>query len=396
MTSRNWPNGFARACVTISLLAGVLAAQPAQKAPAVALVNAADAAQWQDMTREAGWRVIAAEVPAGSGPDQRVLALAKQVEAAIASGSVDPARIYVAGRGNDSALVFYTISRMPDLWAAGVAVGGSPKPAIDTNRVWAVNFTLAPVLWLGSEADVDLARQLKFAKMNLEFRAVANSAPASTVIDWLATHRREIPPPEIDCETNSPEFARCYWIRMTKFDPNERNDVLEATRIPGGSGAALDLGGFGFKLDDPGPGVLITYLPEKYNGPLKLNDRIVELDGRRIENAKHYQALMEKFTEEKGAVATVQRGKERIRVETRVVVPRAGSGITARVQARYLPAEKRIEIVTRTVTELRATLPAEWMPAGVLWNGLTLENIKDPGCWVLSMQKELLRAEKCQ
>ena len=31
---------------------------------------------------------------------------------------------------------------------------------------------------------------------------------------------------------------------MTKFDPAERNDVLDSTRIPGGTGAALDLGGF--------------------------------------------------------------------------------------------------------------------------------------------------------
>ncbi len=60
---------------------------------------------------------------------------------------------------------------------------------------------------------------------------------------------------------------------MTKFDAAERNDVLDSTRIGGGNGAALDLGAFGFKVDEPGPGVLVTSLPEKYPGPLKMGDR---------------------------------------------------------------------------------------------------------------------------
>ena len=42
--------------------------------------------------------------------------------------------------------------------------------------------------------------------------------------------------------------------------------MLASTRIPGGTGAALDLGGFGFKTDDPGPGVLVTSLPENTAG----------------------------------------------------------------------------------------------------------------------------------
>ncbi|MDE3165675.1 MAG: hypothetical protein KGN36_07715 [Acidobacteriota bacterium] len=364
--------------------------------PAIALVNAADAAQWQQMTRDLGWRVITAPVAADAGPDQIALALAKQVEAAVESGTVDPARVYIAGRGDDSAVVFYVISRVPDLWAAGVAVGGSPKPAIDTNRIWAANFTLVPVLWLGGADQESLAQQLKFARMNVEWRVTSNGAPASVVLNWLSTHHQEIPPPEVDCETNSPQFARCYWVQMTKFDSTERNDVLETTRIAGGSGAVLDLGGFGFKLDDPGPGVLVTYLPPKYDGPLKLNDRLVALDGRPLENAAFYQKLIEKITEQKSAVVLVQRGKDRIRVETRIKVPSTDAGITARVQARYLPVEKHIEIVSRTVTELRVNLPAEWMPAGVLWNGFALENIDRPGCWVLSLQKDLARAEKCQ
>ena len=67
---------------------------------------------------------------------------------------------------------------------------------------------------------------------------------------------------------------------------------------------------------------------------------------------------MEKVTEEKPVTVTVQRGKERVRVETRIVLPRREAGITARVEAQYLPADKEIQIVSRTVTEMRVTLPA--------------------------------------
>src|SRR4051812_42726270 len=172
---------------------------------------------------------------------------------------------------------------------------------------------------------------------------------------------------------------------MTKFDAAERKDVLDSTRVATGTGAALDLGGFGLKLDDPGPGVLVSFLPEKYSGPLKMSDRIVSLDGRPVADVKQYQELMEKYTEERPAVIAVQRGKERVRIETRIVLPRRDTGPTARVEAQYRPAEKEIQIVSRTATEMRITIPAAWLPATLLWNGLTMENLKEAGCWMLSI-----------
>ena len=45
---------------------------------------------------------------------------------------------------------------------------------------------------------------------------------------------------------------------------------------------------------------------------------------------------------------------------------------------------------------MRVTVPPEWVPATLLWNGLTLENLKEAGCLTLSVEKELLRAEKCK
>ena len=398
MTSRNWPKEFVRACATISLLlVWPLAGQTTRtKTPAVALLDPGDAAQWQNWTREAGWQVIAAAGVPAPDIDSRLRALAAAVESAIQSGSVDPERVYIAGRGDAAAAVFYAISRVPDLWAAGAALGGSPKAALDSNRIFAANFSLVPVLWIAGDDSKPMVEKLTAAKLNLEWQPASGGASAVGLIHWLAQHKREAFPLSIDCETNSPTFARCYWIQPTKFDAGERNDVLPSTRIPGGTGAALDLGGFGFKLDDPGPGVLVTSLPEKYSGPLKSGDRLIALDGKPLASARQYLEWMEKVTDEKPAVVTVQRGKERIRVETRITLPRRESGVTSRVEAQYLPAEKEIQIVSRTIAEMRVTVAPQWVPATLLWNGLTLENLQEAGCWVLAVQKELLHAEKCK
>ena len=260
----------------------------------------------------------------------------------------------------------------PPVWR-----GRSPKAAIDTNRIFAANFTNVPVLWISGDDGKPMAEKLTAAKLNVEWQPASGGANVVSLLRWLAKHKRDPFPLSIDCETNSPTFARCYWIQPTKFDANERNDVLPSTRIPGGTGAALDLGGFVFKTDDPGPGVPVTSLPDKYSGPLKAGDRLVALDGKALANAIQYLELMEKVTEERAAVVTVQRGKDRIRVETRIILPRREMGVTSRVEAQYLPADKEIQIVSRTITEMRVTVPPEWVPAALLWNGLSLENLKE-------------------
>ena len=188
------------------------------------------------------------------------------------------------------------------------------------------------MLWISGDDAKPMVEKLTAAKLNLEWQPASSGANAVALFQWLAQHKREAFPLSIDCETNSPTFARCYWIQPTKFDANERNDVLPSTRIPGGTGAVLDLGGFAFKKDDPGPGVLVTSLPEKYSGPLKAGDRLIALDGKPLADARQYLEMMEKVTDEKPAVVTVQRGKDRIRVETRIVLPRRDTGVTSRVQ----------------------------------------------------------------
>jgi dienelactone hydrolase len=358
------------------------------------LVDGADAEQWRTWTKDLGWQVIA-PAAANPNPDLWVQALASAVEAAIGNSGVDPARVYLVGRGSGAAAVFYAISHVPDLWAAGIALGGSPKQAVDTNRLFSANFTNVPVLWIGESGDQALAEKLKSAGLNLEWR-LAKGITNADVFEWLAHHQRDEFPAAIDCETNSAAFARCYWIRMTKFDANERNDVLPSTRVAAGSGAALDLGAFSYSLTDAGPGVLVSHLPEKYSGPLKMGDRIVALEGKPIQDAHQFAETMEQIVEEKAVVALVQRGKERIRVETRIVLPKRDSAVSARVQAQYSPAEKEIQIISRTVTEMRVTVPPAWAPATLYWNGLSLEDLKTPGCYVLTVEKELLHASPCE
>ena len=397
MKLRSWLKGSAPACGIISALAcGLAAAQAPIKAPALTLADPVDAPQWEALAKASGWQVI---VPtAADNPDARAQAMAEAVHKAVAAGAADPARIYLVGRGSASAMVFYAISRVPDLWAAGVAVEGSPQSAIDTDRLFAANFQHAPVLWVSAGAeDQALAARLKESGMNLEWRAAGPSVAGASLLEWLGAHQREEFPTEIDCETNSPAFAGCYWIQMTKFDATERNDVVTSSRIAGAARPSLDLGGFGFRVGDPGPGVLVSFLPPKYAGPLKMGDRIMALDGRPLADARQYLATMAKYTEEKPAVATIERGKDRLRLETRVIVPRRETIITARVQAQYLPEEKQLQIVSRTVTEMKITVPPAWAEGGKLfWNGLALEKIDGPGCYVLSIDRELLRAARCQ
>ncbi len=361
--------------------------------PALALVDAADAAQWQAVVKDAGWRVITG-APADN-PDARVQALAAAVGQAIHDGA-DPARIYLAGRGAATAAVFYTISRVPDLWAGAIAIEGSPEPAVETGRIFAANFAAVPLLWASQAAgDQELAGKLKSMGMNLEWRSSTGLSDRA-VLDWLAQYRREPFPSQIDCETNTPTFASCYWIQLTRFDPGERNDMLRSTRLEGAARAALALGAFGYRADEPGPGVLVAKLPDGYSGPLKTGDRIVALEGRPIENAHAYLEMMGKYTEEKPVVAMVERGKGRMRMETRVVLPPREAMVTARVQAQFMPAEREIQIVSRTVTEMRVTIPAAWAAESKLfWNGLALEKIDGPGCFVLREEKELLDAARC-
>ena len=370
-------------------------AQPA-KSPLLVLLGG-DTQTWQASCQQRGWQLIEPwSQLADKNGDERIKALAAKISEAVQRLAVDDTRIYLAGQGEAASTLFYAAVRIPDLFAAAVAAGGSPRAAIDSNRLFAANTTNLPVLWLFANKDEEpLGQKLKSGGFNLESREEPAAKPAE-IFDWLARHQRNAYPTTADCETGSPLFSRCYWVEMTRFDAAERNEVLDSTRIqPIGSGAWLAIGPFGFDPAAPGPGVEVARLPDKYEGPLKLHDRIVAFAGKELKDGAEYAQILYQSYEEKPIVVMVARGKEHLRLETRIVLPRRDDAVTARVRATYLPDLREVEVISRMVTQIKLTLPAEWLPAKISWNGTEVARADAAGCWLLDEQKELLTAKRC-
>jgi hypothetical protein len=160
-----------------------------------------------------------------------------------------------------------------------------------------------------------------------------------------------------------------------------------------GSGAGLAVGAFGFKTGAPGPGLEVEWLPDNYKGPLKLGDRIVSIAGKEIKNGQGYVDMMDEGKEEKRVGVILQRGKERVRIETRIVLPDRGGAFTARVQAQFLRDSKEVLVISREVGEMRLALPEYWLPAGINWNGNEMGKADAAGCWLLAAGAQ---ARKCQ
>jgi hypothetical protein len=323
---------------------------------------------------QAGWSVLPV---AEAAPND---ATAKAVRAAVKQG---PACL--AGAGPSSAAVFYLASRVPDLWAAALAVEGSPKAAIDTGRIFSANTQLVPLLWVTSAKETPAP-----PGYNLERRSPAE-VTVGQALAWLAAHRRDEFPAKVDCETGNPELARCYWVELTKLDFARRNDVLETTRLMPGAGASLALGGFGFDPSASGPGVLVSWLPEKYQGPLKLGDRIVAVGGTPMADARSYLEYMDQVTDERRVAVMVLRGRDRLRLETRLVLPRRDELQTARLRAEFLPETRELLIISRGVAEIRLTLPSYWLPCPINWNGTAAGTADAPGCWAATEGGQLRR-----
>ena len=341
---------------------------------------------WRTAAGSRGWQVIAPygqSATFGDGAAAMLEAVIKEVRSRFA---VDPSRIYLTAGEAASPLAFYIASRAPHLMGATMAIGGSPRDAIETNGLFGANTALDPVLWVVDPAGQASAEPLRRALTDAGYNVVMRSSQGFTedaALEWLGKSRLPAYPPKADCETGNLAFGRCYWVRITRFDASQRNDVLPSTRVRPGSGASLALGGFGYRLSAAGPGVLVEWLPEGYKGPLKLQDRIVSLAGRTLEDAASYMSLMDGMTEEKGVAVLVQRGKERVRLETRIVLPKREEVLTARVQAEYLADEKDLLVITRGVGELRLDLPEDWLPTHVNWNGIDMGSADKPGCWLL-------------
>jgi pimeloyl-ACP methyl ester carboxylesterase len=349
-------------------------------------------AQWQPLAAAAHWNLA---IPLIAGLSDPAVQAAEGVLSAAKKQlpGLDENRVYLVGQGASTAEVFYTLSRAPDLWAAVLAIQGSAGPAINSFRLFGANTWNTPLLWIAAAPEVDLYRhKLSAADFRFETQPEAN---VQQVFEWLAKHRRAPFPLTVDCETGSPAFARCFWIEMTKFDPKLRNDVLKSTRVLPGSGASIAIGPFGFDPLAAGPGAVVGMLPKNYQGPLRLNDRIVMLAGKEVRDGREYSQMMDDIKEEKSVAILVQRGKERTRMETKIVLPKREETITARIEGRYTPDQKELLLIGRAVTQARVTIPPDWPPLSVSWNGLDFPKLESAGCWLLSIEKDPPQATKC-
>ena len=358
---RSWPSAFVRVCGAVSLCGGLAAAQDTTL---VLLSGAADS-PWPAIAAETGWRLVRPDLSKAppAWTDAGLSAILPAAER----------RVFLIAEHDLAAAAFYAASRTPHAWMATVAIGGSPRAAVATNRLYAANTNLTPVLWISEQADPRLER----GKFNVEIRPTATG---KDVVDWLNARQREAFPPEVDCETGNPKFARCFWAEITGFDARRRNDVLDSTRIWAGSGAYLDLGGFGFQPGAPGPGVEVAWLPPRYSGPLRLGDRLVAVAGREIHDSDDYAAFMDQQVDGKPAAVMVVRGKERKRIETHIIVTPREELTTARIRAQFLQEAREILLITRQVSALRVRIPEHWSGMAASWNGQDLGKL-ETGCW---------------
>ncbi len=345
----------------------------------VVLAGAQDAAALQSLTKK-NWN-FAVPQTACLG-DWGVKALEAIVAEAVKYPKVLTDRVYLVAAGEFAWMAFYAASRSPALFAATVAVAGSPKPAMDSNRLFAGNSMNTPVYWVrpagpGALQDLLLSR-LRAANFRVQTVATLDEAMEKAQHQALDAF-----PVMADCESGNMAFGRCFWVEITALDAAKRNDAFASSRVNPGSGASLSIGPFGYDAGASGPGVVVGWLPESYKGPLQRDDRILAVDGKPVEDGLAYLRLMDEFRDEKSVSVMVQRGKDRKRIEARIQLPKREELVTGRAQGQYLADSKEILLGSRGVGRLRVYVPPQWAGSSINWNGETVGTAGKEGCWSL-------------
>ena len=274
----------------------------------------------------------------------------KAVETMVADAAkrspIDGSRIYLLG---EAQFVTFAVSRLPDLWAAAASVGGDPNLAVKTNKIFTANSQLVPVLEAKSEKEA---------------------------VDFLAGKQHPDLPPKVDCETGNQAFSRCYFLQIMKFDTRMINRALGTTRVNPGPLVSLAIGPFNYSLD------LEVLTPA---GGLKAGDRIIAVNGKDVNGRDAFEQAMARMSDERPVTLMVQRGKQRVRIETSAKVATRDEPLTGRIQGEYSVESKELLIISRAVAEFVVLIPRAWSGATINWNGSEVNKNTAAGCWVVSV-----------
>ncbi len=292
----------------------------------------------------ADWMTLAPQVDALS--DLGIKMVEVMLSDAAKRTNVNFSRVYLLG---ESQFVTFGVSRLPDVWAAAAWMGGDVKLAIATNKIFSGNGALIPKLEAKSEKEA------------IEFVEKQEQLPM---------------PAKVDCETGNQAFTRCYYLQITKFDMRMMNQALGTTRISSGPQVSLAIGNFAYT-----PDLEIT----KPVGPLKMGDRILAVNGKEVNEHNAYEQLIARLNEDREVTLTVQRGKQRVRIETTAKIAKREEPLSARIQAEYFPDSKELLVISRAVGEFVVQLPRPWTGATINWNGVEVNKNTAAGCWVVSM-----------
>ena len=157
--------------------------------------------KWSQATNALQWRLVAPSFGKDLPPwsDFAAKALDLMVADSASRAPLDRTAIYLVGEGNGASGVFFQISRIPDLWAAALAINGNPQFAIESNRFFAANAAATPVLWIVPDKEQSalgpLRARLTDAGCNVEQWPAAGST-TSKAFAWLAGHHRDAGPAE--------------------------------------------------------------------------------------------------------------------------------------------------------------------------------------------------------
>jgi hypothetical protein len=255
-------------------------------------------------------------------------------------------RVYLLG---EAQFVTFAVSRIPDICAAAASVGGDAKLAIATNKIYTANSQLVPKLDAKSEKEA---------------------------IDFVGKQETMPMQPKVDCETGNQAFTRCYYLQITKFDPRMINQALGTTRVNPGPLVRLAIGQFGYT-----PDIEVT----KAMGPLKTGDRIIAFNGKEVNDHNEYERLLARMNEDQAVTLTVQRGKQRQRIETSAKVAQRDEPLSGRIRGEYSVESKELLVISRAVAEFAIQLPRPWSGATINWNGVEVSKNTAAGCWLVSI-----------